>query len=188
MQPKINKKVIGIVGSLRTESFNKKLLLATQKLARETSDLDIEIFTLEAIPLFNQDEESNLPPAVVELKKKIEEADAVLIATPEYNYSVPGVLKNALDWASRPSGKSSFSHKPAAIIGASTSSLGSSRAVYHLRQILVALDMPTLNKPEIMVPSVRDKFADNGDLTDEFTKGKLKEFVTEFSNWINRFN
>lgn len=184
MQPKSNKKVLGIVGSLRKESFNKYLMQAAQKLAPER--LTIEIFDLKDIPLFNQDDELNMPAAVLEFKEKIEGADAILIATPEYNYSFPGVLKNALDWASRPGGKNSFSNKPAAVIGTTPHSLGASRAIYHLRQTFIFLDMHVLNKPEIMMPFAGEKFAATGELTDETSKAKLQEFLQAFANWIER--
>lgn len=185
MQTNSNKKILIIVGSLRKDSFNKKLAEAVKKLA--PAELETEIFDLKDIPLFNQDNELNLPPAVSEFKGKIEAADAILVVTPEYNYSFPGVLKNALDWASRPHGKNSFRGKPAGIIGASTSSLGSSRAVYQLRQVFVSLDTLTLSKPEIMIPAIHEKFSENGELTDEFTKEKLKDFLVTFSQWIERF-
>jgi len=178
------KKILGIVGSLRADSYNKWLMNAAQKLA--PNDLEIEIFDLKDIPLFNQDNELNMPPSVTEFKQKIEAADAILIATPEYNYSIPGVLKNAMDFASRPQGKNSFSGKPVAVMGATPHALGASRAIYHLRQTFVFLDMPTLNKPEIMMPFAADKFNETGELIDTLSIEKLREFLEAFSNWIER--
>lgn len=176
--------VLAIAGSLRKQSYNRALLGAAQRLAPE--EMQIEIFDIASIPLFNQDEESSLPGSVVEFKKKIREADGILIATPEYNYSFPGVLKNAMDWASRPQGDNAFNDKPVAIMGATLYALGSSRAQYQLRQTCVFLNMHQLNKPEVMVPFVAEKFNAGGELTDEYTKGKLTEFMEAFSAWIKR--
>src|SRR4051794_17412520 len=124
--------ILGIAGSLRRESFNKAALRAAQKLVPQGAKLDI--VELDGIPPFNQDDERNAPAKVVELKARIRAADAILIATPEYNYSIPGVLKNAIDWASRPYGDSAWSGKLVALMGASVGQFGSVRAQYHLRQ------------------------------------------------------
>jgi len=180
----MTRKVLGFVGSLRKESYNKKLLQAAQKMAPE--GMEIEIYDLANIPLLNQDLENNLPEAVVDFKKKIVEADAILIATPEYNYAVPGVLKNAMDWASRPGGDNSFNDKPVAIMGASPYMLGSSRAQYHLRHTFYFLNMHQLNRPEVMVPMVADKFNEAGELIDEATKKILQGFLDAYLEWINR--
>src|SRR5687767_273497 len=131
--------ILGIPGSLRKASYNKAALRAAQALVPAGTTL--EIFELDGIPPFNQDDEQNPPPRVTELKARIRAADAVLICTPEYNYSVPGVLKNAIDWASRPYGDSAWTGKPVAIMGASVGVLGTARAQYHLRQMCVFLDM-----------------------------------------------
>ncbi len=125
-------KILGFAGSLRKGSYNRALLRAAAELLPE--DATLETFDLEGIPRFNQDLESDPPARVKDFKAKIRAADAVLIATPEYNYSVPGVLKNAIDWASRPSGDSAWPGKPLAVMSASTGMLGGSRAQYHLRQ------------------------------------------------------
>ena len=125
--------ILGVAGSLRRQSFNRALLRAAQELAPEGSR--IETFELDGIPSFNQDEEQNPPAKVVELKQRIRSADAILFVTPEYNYSVPGVLKNAIDWASRPYGDSAWNGKPVAVMGASVGTLGTGRAQYHLRQM-----------------------------------------------------
>lgn len=180
----MKQKVLSIAGSLREKSYNKMLLKAAQVLAPE--QMLIEIFDLADIPLFNQDDEISLPPSVSKFKQKIKDADGILIATPEYNYSIPGVLKNAMDWASRPQGDNSFNDKPVAVMGATPYMLGSSRAQYHLRQTFVFLNMHQLNKPEIMVPFVIDKFNAKGELTDQHTKEKLIEFLGAFSEWIKR--
>src|SRR5678810_1344691 len=129
----------------------------------------------EGIPPFNQDQEKQPPTRVTELKAKVRAADAILFATPEYNYSVPGVLKNAIDWASRPYGDNPFNEKPVAIMSASVGMLGGARAQYHLRQIFVFLNMHPINTPEIIVPFAHDKFDANGKLMDENTQKFLRQ-------------
>jgi len=164
--------LLGFAGSLRQKSYNHCLLRACLELL--PPDTALEIFDLEGIPLFNQDLEASLPPKVVEFKQKIKTADALLIVTPEYNYSVPGVLKNAIDWASRPSGNNSFQGKKAAIMSASTGMLGGARAQYHLRQSFVTLDMYAVNQPEVFVTFAAQKFDDQGRLVDEKTREVVK--------------
>ena len=132
--------------------------------------VSLEIFDLEGIPLFNQDHENDPVARVIEFKKKIREADAIVFATPEYNYSIPGVLKNAIDSASRPGGDSAWANKPVAVIGASTGVFGSVRAQYHLRQVFVALNMFQVNQPEIMIGNAAKAFDAQGKLTDEKSK------------------
>jgi chromate reductase len=174
-------KILGIVGSLRRESYNLSLLKAAAKLL--PLDTEMEIVTLENLPLFNQDTESILNPAVDNFKKKIEEADAILFSSPEYNYSIPGVLKNAIDVGSRPWGKNSWAGKPAAIMGASVGALGTARAQYHLRQIMVFLDMYPLNKPEVMVMMAQEKINEAGEVTDKKTKEKIAELLVALVAW-----
>jgi len=167
--------ILGFAGSLRKGSYNKALLrAATDLLPKEAS---LEIFDLEGIPPFNQELEARMPEKVKELKAKIRAADAILIATPEHNYSVPGVLKNAIDWASRPYGDNSFEGKPAAIMSASTGMLGGARAQYHLRQTFVFLNMYPINKPEVFVTFAGQKIDEQGRLTDETTRKIIKELV-----------
>jgi chromate reductase, NAD(P)H dehydrogenase (quinone) len=139
-------RILGIAGSLRRASYNRATLRAATALVPDAATLDV--FELDGIPGFNQDDEQHPPARVAELKQRIREADAVLIVTPEYNYSVPGVLKNAIDWASRPYGDSAWSGKPVAIIGASIGTIGTARAQYHLRQMFVFLNMFPINQPE----------------------------------------
>ena len=127
------------------------------------------------------------PPAkIVELKKRIREADAILIVTPEYNYSIPGVLKNAIDWASRPYGDSAWSGKPAAIMGASIGKLGTARAQYHLRQVFVFLNMHPINQPEVMIGNAAEHFDAEGSLIDEATKGLIRRLLENLVNWTRR--
>jgi chromate reductase len=146
-------------------------------------DATLEVFDLEGIPPFNQDLENQPPEKVKEFKVKIRASDAILIATPEYNYSIPGVLKNAIDNASRPYGDNAFNGKPAAIMGASIGILGTARAQYHLRQSMVFLNMYPLNQPEVMVPLAQEKIDQNGRLTDQKTRGKIKELLEALVSW-----
>jgi chromate reductase len=161
-------RILGIAGSLRRESYNRAALRAATELVPEGATL--ETFELDGIPGFNQDEEQSPPAKVLELKKRIREADAILIVTPEYNYSIPGVLKNAIDWASRPYGDSAWNGKPAAIMGASVGTIGTARAQYHLRQMMVFLNMFPINQPEVMIGNASERFDADGNLTDETTK------------------
>ncbi len=151
------------------------------------AEVEIEIFDLNGIPLFNEDDEKNPPERVLEFRRKIREADAILFATPEYNYSIPGVLKNAIDWGSRPYGQSSWHGKPAAVMGASPGALGTARSQYHLRQVFVALDVKDMNQPELMIANAGQKFDANGNLTDETTKQYLQKFLTAFIVHVKRF-
>jgi chromate reductase len=176
--------ILGFAGSLRKGSYNKALLRAAEELLPEETRL--EIFDLEGIPPFNQELESRMPEKVKEFKAKIRAADAVLIATPEHNYSVPGVLKNAVDWASRPYGDNSFEGKPAAIMSASTGMLGGARAQYHLRQIFVFLDMRPVNKPEVFVTFAGQKIDEQGRLTDETTRKVIKTLLEALVAWTKR--
>src|SRR5687767_2037823 len=161
-------RILGIAGSLRKDSFNRGVLRAAVELVPENAQIDI--FELDGIPGFNQDEEGSPPQTVAELKQRIREADAILFVTPEYNYSIPGVLKNAIDWASRPYGDSAWAGKPAGIMGASIGAIATARAQYHLRQVMVFLDMHPLNQPEVMIGNCSDKFNGAGELTDEKTR------------------
>ena len=170
-------KVLGIVGSFRKGSFNKALMLAAIELAPENTE--IEIFDLSPIPLFNQDFENDPAPIVKEFKAKIKAADALLIASPEYNYSIPGVLKNAIDSASRPYADKVFDGKPVAFMSASSGRLGGARAQYHLRQACVFLNMHPINKPEIMLPQAQQHVDSNGRLTNEETRTLIRQLLEE---------
>jgi chromate reductase, NAD(P)H dehydrogenase (quinone) len=177
-------RILGIAGSLRRESFNRSALRAATDLVPEGATIDI--FELDGIPGFNQDEEQNPPAKVVELKQRIREADAVLIVTPEYNYSVPGVLKNAIDWASRPYGDSAWNGKPAAIMGASVGTIGTARAQYHLRQMMVFLNMFPVNQPEVMIGNASERFDAQGKLTDDATKNFIRQLLQNLVEWTRR--
>jgi len=176
--------ILGFAGSLRNGSYNKALLRAAAELLPKEASL--EIFDLEGIPPFNQELEAHMPEKVKDFKAKIRAADAILIATPEHNYSVPGVLKNAIDWASRPHGDNSFEGKPAAIMSASTGMLGGARAQYHLRQIFVFLDMHPVNRPEVMVTFASQKIDEQGRLTDEATRKIIKQLLESLVAWTKR--
>jgi len=170
MKNKIN--ILGIVGSLRKQSYNRALMKAALQVT--PTHCHLETFYLDDIPIYNQDKETNLPPSVALLKAKVAAADAILIVTPEYNYSIPGVLKNALDWGSRPYGNNSWNNKPVAIMGASVGVHGTSRAQYHLRQIFV-------NRPEILVGSAHEKFDAEGNLLDAKTSEKIAELLSNLA-------
>lgn len=177
-------RILGIAGSLRKASYNRAALRAATQLAPQGTT--IEEFELDEIPGFNEDLEQNPPAKVVDLKKRIREADAILFVTPEYNYSVPGVLKNAIDWASRPYGDSAWSGKPAAIMGASIGMLGTARAQYHLRQMMVFLNMYAVNQPEVMIANASQRFDKEGNLTDETSKKLIRQLLEALVEWTRR--
>ena len=177
-------RILGIAGSLRRESYNRAALRAATQLVPEGAT--IEVFELDGIPGFSQDEEQNPPAKVVELKQRIREADAVLFVTPEYNYSVPGVLKNAIDWASRPYGDSAWNGKPAAIMGASVGTIGTARAQYHLRQMMVFLNMFPINQPEVMIGNAQDRFDTQGNLIDDVTRDLIRLLLQNVTEWARR--
>jgi chromate reductase len=176
--------ILGFAGSLRKGSYNKALLRAAAELVPQ--DTTLEIFDLEGIPPFNQDLESAMPERVKEFKSKIKSADAILIVTPEHNYSIPGVLKNAIDWASRPHGDNSFEGKPVAVMSASTGMLGGARAQYHLRQVFVFLNMHPINKPEVLVTFANQKFDQDGRLTDEKARELTGKLLDTLVAWTRK--
>jgi len=167
--------ILGIVGSLRKDSYNRAAIRAAQELVPE--GVVLKAIDLHGIPIFDQDDEMTPPASVQEFKRQILAADAILFATPEYNYSVPGGLKNAIDWASRPYSHSAWQGKPAAVMGASPGAMGTARAQYHLRQILVTLNMPTVNQPEVMISDAAQRFSHDGRLTDEATREIIKRLL-----------
>ncbi len=174
-------RILGIAGSLRRKSFNRAALRAAQQLVPEDAVLDI--FELDGIPVFSEDDEPQPPAKVVEFKKRIREADAILFVTPEYNYSIPGVLKNAIDWASRPYGDSAWTDKPAAIMGASVGTLGTARAQYHLRHVFVFLNVHAVNQPEVMIANATQNFDSEGKLTNETTKNLIRQLLANLVTW-----
>ncbi|HEX7028894.1 MAG TPA: NAD(P)H-dependent oxidoreductase [Gammaproteobacteria bacterium] len=176
--------ILGMVGSLRKGSFNRGLMEAARERLPEGANLTVA--DIGNLPLFSEDLESDMPSAVRTLKQQVERANAVLIATPEYNYSVPGVLKNAIDWASRPYGQNSFNGKPVAIMGASIGMLGTARAQYHLRQMFVFLNMYPVNQPEVMLPFASQNFDSEGKLTNETTGRLIGELLEALVGWSRR--
>jgi len=176
--------ILGFAGSLRKNSYNKALL----KVAMESlpENVKLELFDFQEIPPFNQDLENRMPKIVKELKAKIRNANALLIATPEYNYSFSGVLRNAIDWASRPYGDNPFEGKPVAIMSASTGMLGGSRAQYHLRQVFVTLNIRPVNKPEVIVCFADEKIDENGNVVDEATRKKIKQLIESIVELVKK--
>jgi chromate reductase len=179
-----NVSILGFAGSLREGSYNKAILRAAQEMV--PAGAQMEIFDLAGLPLFNQDTEMQPAERVTTFKAAIRAADALLIATPEYNYSMSGVLKNALDCASRPYGDNALDGKPVGIMGASIGMLGTARAQYHLRQSCVFLNMYPLNSPEVMVPFAHDKIDNQGRLTDQKTREFIAKLVEELVAWTQR--
>jgi chromate reductase, NAD(P)H dehydrogenase (quinone) len=173
-----------LVGSLRRESFNRKMALALARMA--PPELALEIVEIGNLPLYNQDEEANPPPASAAFKSRIQQADAVLFVTPEYNRSVPGVLKNAIDIASRPYGKSAWNAKPAAVISVSPGAIGGFGANHALRQSLVFLNMPALQQPEAYIGGAAELFDAQGNVAKDSTREFLHKFLAAFAAWIDR--
>jgi len=180
-------RVAGIAGSLRAGSFNRALLRAARALA--PAGLEIAVFDgLREIPPYDADVDAAGEPApVAALRRAIREADAVLVATPEYNYGVPGVLKNAIDWASRPAGRAALQRKPAGILGASTGASGTIRAQLALRQSFNFTETYAMLRPEIFIARAGEKFDAAGELTDEATREFLRQFLTAFEAWARKF-
>jgi chromate reductase, NAD(P)H dehydrogenase (quinone) len=180
--------ILAISGSLRDASFNTALIRAAQRITPDS--LTIERYdNLGAIPAFNQDSEAEPPASVVDLREKIAAADGLLIATPEYNYGVPGVLKNALDWASRPSFPvtswvSPLAHKPVAIMGAAPTGMGTVRAQLQLRQLFLWTDSAVLSKPEIIVTNAHEKLTVDGEIKDETTETLLRGLLDALATRI----
>lgn len=179
-------KVAGIAGSLRAGSWNRALLRAAAELAPD--DLEIAIFDLGDVPLYNGDVEAvGDPPGVAALKTAIRAADGVLFATPEYNHGVPGVMKNAVDWASRPPRDAVLGGKPVALIGASPGITGTARGQSQLRQAFEFTNSYCMPQPELLVFKAHEKFDAAGTLTDEATRAYLAKFLVAFAAWVRRF-
>jgi chromate reductase, NAD(P)H dehydrogenase (quinone) len=173
-----------LVGSLRKESLNRKL--ANALIAMAPSSLKLDILEIGDLPLYNQDHEADPPPAVRDFKQRVAAADAVLFITPEYNRSVPGVLKNAIDVASRPYGQSAWNGKPGAVISASPGAIGGFGANQHLRQSMVFLNVPMLQQPEAYIGGAGSLFDDKGNIADDTTRDFMEKFLQAFSAWIER--
>jgi chromate reductase len=178
-------RVLGIAGSLRAGSFNRSLLRAAQELA--PAGMEITAVDLAPIPLFNEDVEAKGDPEpVAALKTAIRQADALLFVTPEYNFGVPGVMKNAVDWASRPSRGSVLQGKPAGIMGATPGTGGTGRAQMQLRQSFVFTQTLAMLSPEVLVARAPEKFDASGRLTDEKTRQVVGKFLQALAEWTLR--
>lgn len=174
-------KFIILSGSLRKESFTTKLAKAF--IDRVPTDHEAHIVDISELPLINEDLEANLPQSVSDLHVAIKQADGVIFATPEYNRSYSPVLKNAIDWGSRPDGESAWEGMPAGVVGCTLYNLGAFGAQQHLRQVLMYLDMPTLQQPEFYLERAAERFDSEGNLTDAHTIEKIEQFWTTFVAW-----
>jgi chromate reductase len=179
---KMTADVIVIVGSLRREAFSRKTANALRELA--SPSMHLEILEIGQLPLYNVDLEETAPREWVDFRDRVRRADAALFVTPEYNRSVPGALKNAIDVASRPYGNSAWDGKPAAIVSVSQGLLGAFGANHHLRQALVFVNMPTLQQPEVYLSRSRELFDESGRLTNQDTRDFLEKFLQAFEDWI----
>ncbi len=179
-----NLNILAFSGSLRKDSKNTGLLRAIKELAAE--DIQVHIADISDLPLYNQDLEGDFPVKIAALKKQIREADGIIIATPEFNRSIPGPLKNMLDWTSRPNGDSAWPSKHVAVVGASPGSIGTAVAQYNLKQILLYLDTLVLGQPEFYVSLSKEKFDAEGNLTDLKTKEKIANLLEKFRERIGK--
>jgi chromate reductase len=179
-------KILGFAGSLRAGSLNRSLLRTVKELA--PAPMQVDIFDLAQIPLYNGDVEATADPAgVADFKQAIRRADGVLMVTPEYNHGVPGVMKNAIDWASRPPSNAALAHKPVGIIGASPGMTGSARGQSQLRQAFEFTNSYCMPQPEVLVFRAHEKFDSHGRLSDDKTAELLKKYLAAFAEWVLRF-
>jgi chromate reductase len=176
--------ILVVVGSLRRDSFNRQLAAALIALA--PPELSFQWARIDDLPLYNQDDDASPAEPVKRLKDEIRAAQGILFVTPEYNRSIPGVLKNALDHASRPYGQSAWAGKPAGVVGASVGATGTSMAQQHLRTILAYLDMPTLGQPEVFIHVKEGLFDEGGNLVNEGTKAFLQTWMDRYVDWVKK--
>lgn len=179
-------KVLCVVGSIRTNSINRELAGALSKLFSDR--FEITFADLKSLPIYNQDLDDDLPVEAIKFKAQVAEADAILFVTPEYNRSIPGVLKNALDVGSRPYGANVWERKPAAIIGTSTGGIATALAQHHLRQVLAFLNVTTMAQPEAYIRYQDDLFGADGEIKNEGTKQFLQKWVNAFEAWVDKIN
>jgi chromate reductase len=184
-------KVGYLVGSTSSVSINRKMLNGMLMIERERDvgeerPMEFTDIPIDQLPLYNHDADDDYPAEALRLKATIAASDAIIIATPEYNRSIPGALKNAIDWASRPYGENSFAGKPIGIVGASVGAAGTAMAQQHLRNILAYLDAPALAQPEIYVQFTSERFADDGTILDPETGELLGDWLTAFREWVGR--
>jgi chromate reductase, NAD(P)H dehydrogenase (quinone) len=177
------RRIAALTGSLRKDSINRRLALALARLVPD--GVTMQHVAIDDLPLYNQDHEADMPEPVRRLKRDIEGADAVIFVTPEYNRSIPGVLKNAIDWASRPYGSNAFAGKPGAVIGTSPGAIGTAVAQQHLRTVLAYLDVPTLGQPEAFVQFKEDLIDASGRLSDASTEAFLKKWLEAALRWFD---
>ncbi len=175
-----------VIGSLRKDSMNRKLALALAHLA--PSDFTLEHLRIDDLPLYNQDDDANQAASVRRLKTEIAATQGLLFITPEYNRSIPGVLKNALDHASRPYGQSAWAGKPAAVIGIAGGAIGTALAQQHLRNVLAYLDVPTLGQPEAFIQMKDGMFDDKGHIGIESTQNFLQSWIYKYAAWVKMHN
>ncbi|TAL88192.1 MAG: NAD(P)H-dependent oxidoreductase [Rhodanobacter sp.] len=178
-------KIATLVGSLRKDSFNRRLARAVEKLA--PAEFAFKHVQIDDLPLYSQDLDAAYPAIATRLKEEIESVDGLLFVTPEYNRSIPGVLKNAIDLASRPWGTNSFAGKPGAVIGTSIGSTGTALAQQHLRNVLAYLDVPMLAQPEVFIHFKDELIVDDGSIASDGTRKFLQEFVDKYTAWVRRF-
>ena len=176
------KKILAISGSLRAQSYNTGLTKALSALVPE--GVSVDHADISSLPLFNSDLETSFPETAQTLKNQIESADAIVFATPEYNRSIPGVLKNAIDWASRPWGKNSFAGKPVLVMGASVGPIATAVAQQDLKKVMLYLDAKVVGQPELYIGTAQEKFNEAGELTDENTKEHIKKGLTVLVSWM----
>jgi chromate reductase, NAD(P)H dehydrogenase (quinone) len=176
------KTIAVLVGSLRKESLTRKMAKELMKLS--PGSLKLEIVEIGGLPLYNQDNEDNPPAAWTEFRDRIKNVDGVLFVTPEYNRSVPGALKNALDVGSRPYGKSAWDGKPGGVVSVSPSAIGGFGANHHLRQSMVFLNMPAMQQPEAYIGQAADLFDEHGSLVNESTREFARKFMFAFATWV----
>ncbi|OTP79923.1 NADPH-dependent FMN reductase [Caballeronia sordidicola] len=175
-----------VVGSIRRDSFNKQLAHALISLAPQ--DFSFEFLDIASLPLYSQDYDADFPEAARTLKQKISEADGLLFVTPEYNRSIPGVLKNALDWGSRPWGQSAWANKPGALIGTSVGAIGTALAQAHLRNVLAYLDVPLMGQPEMFIKHDESRIDAAGKIVNDDTRKFLPAFVDKYVAWVKRIS
>lgn len=180
----MRKKIAVIVGSLRKESFNRKMALNLIKLAPES--LRLEIVEINELQMYNQDYDDDPPQEWVDFRNKIKEFQGVIFVTPEYNRSTPAVLKNAIDVGSRPYGQSVWDGKPGAVISVSPSAMGGFGANHHLRQSLVFLNVPVLQQPEAYIGKASEIFDDNGDINNDSTRKFVTKFINAYGDWVEK--
>ncbi|MFM0211918.1 NAD(P)H-dependent oxidoreductase [Paraburkholderia sediminicola] len=173
-----------VVGSLRRESFNRQLAHAVISLA--PADFTFEFIDIGSLPLYSQDYDADYPEVAKQLKQRVEAADGLLFVTPEYNRSMPGVLKNALDWGSRPWGTNSWRNKPGAVLGTSVGATGTALAQQHLRNVLAYLDVPTLGQPEMFIKHDAAAINEKGEIVNDGTRKFLQTFVDRYVAWVKR--